>query len=192
MSIDQFHTDEAYTSKPMTPRPLGISLLAGLSILGSVLLAGGCVYLAISDNTELKANLNTLGIPFSLLWIGIFLLAVIGFVGGIGAWTGKAWGWWLLAFYYVYGIARNANALYSVSVLATEIPTDSPRGPGYYYAKFAGRLSIDVLILIYLYKPNVLSFFGLSEIKKVKLLVILVTATFLLFVLGTILFVTQA
>jgi hypothetical protein len=191
MNTDQIHTDEAYASNPMIPRPIGISLLAGLSVLGSVVLASGCVYLAISDNTELKANLNTLGIPFSLLWIGILLLAVLGFVGGIGAWTGKAWGWWLLAFYYVYGIARNANALYSVSVLANEIPTDSPRGPGYYYAKFACRLCIDVLILIYLYKTNVLSFFGLSEIKKIKSLVILVTATILLFALGTILFMTQ-
>jgi hypothetical protein len=147
-------------------RPLGISILAVLHIVGGIIL-GVMQLVLLGKLNEIEAPLRSIGIPPVLLVIGVGFLALLGTAAGVGMWTGKKWGWWLGAFYYVYSITRNATALVTVAELANEIASDG-RGPGYYYVKHTGRIAVSLLILLYFFKENVLHFFGLEDISKSK------------------------
>ena len=51
---------------------------------------------------------------------------------------------------------------------------DGLHGPGFYMAKFGFRSVVSFLLLLYFFKRNVLSYFGLQEINKPKAISILV------------------
>lgn len=80
--------------------PRGVSILACLHLIGGVVLLGLQIFLALNMD-QWSANLNEVGIPPTLLIIGMMIIAVVGIAAGIGMWRGKAWGWWCGAFYYV-------------------------------------------------------------------------------------------
>ena len=163
-------------------RPTGVSILAAIHMFGgAVLLIMQVVMLWKFD--AIADTLNEVGIPPILLVLGVMLLAGLGLASGIGMWIGTRWGWWCGAFYYVYSVARNANAFFMVAELAEQFSQDPHdlHGPGYYYAKFGGRVAIHSLLLLYFFKSNVLAYFGLSDIHKGKALLILIAITALIF-----------
>lgn len=158
----------------MRQRPLGISILAILHLAGGVLLCALQIPLLAAVG-ELQDPLRAAGVPPILLVLGMLFLAVLGITAGVGMWLGKQWGWWFGAFYYVYGVARNAPALGTVAELADDLP-EGARGPGYYYAKHGMRILVHLLILLYFFKGNVLAYFGLEEQSKWKAVSALVAA----------------
>lgn len=167
----------------MNDRPVGVSILAVLHLIGGVLLLGAQVLL-FANLDRVTEGLDTVGIPPALLIVGLMLLAGITLASGIGMWLGTRWGWWCAAFYYVYSVARNANAFLMVSDFAEGLEGGS-RGPGYYYAKFGGRVIIHFLLFLYFFKTNVLEYFDMNDMHKGKAVAILVLITATIFGIST-------
>ena len=167
----------------MKDRPVGVSILSALHIVGGVLLLGLQVFM-LAKLDEVSKGLSDAGIPPALLIMGMLLLAGIALASGIGMWLGTRWGWWCATFYYVYSIARHANAFLTVSAFAEDLEGSS-RGPGYYYAKFGGRVLFHFLLLLYFFKSNVLQYFGMEHVRKIKAVGILIAITFLIFIVST-------
>lgn len=163
----------------MKDRPTGVTILAVLHLIGGVLLLFGQVVL-LANLDRVSQGLDAVGIPPALLVMGVMLLAGIALVSGIGMWLGTRWGWWCAAFYYVYSVARHANAFVMVSDLADGLEGGS-RGPGYYYAKFGGRVVIHLLLLLYFFKDNVVEYFEVQDQHKGKAIGILIGVTAAIF-----------
>lgn len=112
------------------------------------------------------------------------LLSVIAFASGIGMWLGTRWGWWCATFYYVYSIARYGNALLLVDGFAEALEDDSRELESYYF-KFGALIVFHFLLLLYFFKPNVVEYFGVSDIHKGKAVGLLVAVTASVFAIST-------
>jgi hypothetical protein len=163
----------------MKERPIGVSILAVLHLVGGVGLVAMQVWM-LFDYERIAAGMSEVGIPPTLLFIGVLLLAVLGLASGIGMWIGTKWGWWCATFYYTYGLTRNFNALYFTWSISDEIPA-GPRGASYYYAKYTARFCVSLLLLLYFFKPNVLAYFDMQGVHRGKAIAALATATAAIF-----------
>lgn len=172
-------------------RPVGVSLLAVLHIVGGVGLAVVLLIgLAYLGNTSQSRNrdgllqvLNSNGISPALLLFGILFLLGIALASGIGLMLGSRWGWRVAIFYYTYSISRNLNALVFFAG-ATEALQNSSRGPAYYFAKHFARVAISILVLCYLMKPKVCDYFGVNESQKGRMIGILIGTGITVFALS--------
>ena len=153
-------------------RPVGISILAVLHVIGGIGLFG-VQFLMFANLQTMEETLRTIGIPPILLIVGVMFLAILAIASGVGMWLGKAWGWWLGSFYYVYSIFRNVSALLMVFAMADQFDGGS-RGPEFYVFKHSFRIVIHFLLFLYFFKSNVLGFFGLSSLNKGQAIGILV------------------
>ncbi len=154
--------------------PTGVAILAILHLVGGTLLFGAQLFLWFHSES-LEDSLRFIGIAPAALIVSVAFLSLLTVASGIGMWMGKKWGWWLASFYYVYGVFRNAAALATIHTLADQLG-DSVRGPGFYAVKHSVRILVHLLLLAYLLKGNVLHYFGLETMSKVKAIGILITA----------------
>ncbi len=141
-------------------RPVGVSILAVLHLIGGILLFGA-QFLLFANLQAMGESLRSIGIPPVLLIIGVMFLAVLAIASGVGMWMGTKWGWWLASFYYVYSIFRNCSALLTVFTIADQLEGDS-RGPEYYMTKHGVRIIVHLLLFLYFFNGNVLAFFGME------------------------------
>lgn len=153
-------------------RPVGVSILAMLHLVGGVGLAVVLVALVV-NRQAIGEPLQMLGMPPALLIIGVLFLAVLTIASGVGMWMGTKWGWWLAAFYYLYGVVRHGSALMTVAALADRLE-DGMRGPAFYLIKFGVRIIVHLLLVLYFFRGNVRAFFGLTTVGKARALGILV------------------
>ncbi|HNY89200.1 MAG TPA: hypothetical protein PK154_03625 [Methanoregulaceae archaeon] len=120
----------------MAERPLGITILAILWILGGLFwimagLLGGAVLGSIG-----------LGILGAALGIILFIIGIIDLLIGIGCLKGWGWIWTVGVIVVIINIALHLLALVSGGIGAIL------------------GLAIGILILWYLFQPNVKAFFG--------------------------------
>jgi hypothetical protein len=154
-------------------RPVGVTILSILFLIGAVLLTGITAFavfaVASGDDRvrQISESLATFGMPISLLAFGVALLVALSWASGIGMLLGTKWGWYCGSFWYAYAIMRNLNALWFLygmpETLTTEMSSSSSRGPEHYYIKYSGRLIVSCLIYLYFFKANVREHFGLSS-----------------------------
>lgn len=161
----------ALESREKPDRPVGVSILAVLHIIGGGLLLIA-QFVMIANLNAMQEPLESIGIPPALLIVGVMFLCVVTLASGVGMWLGTRWGWWLMAFYYVYGILRNAMAIVTVGMLADQLE-GAARGPEYYVVKHGMRVVIQAMILCYCFKANVVEYFDLRDVSKLKALAIL-------------------
>lgn len=147
-------------------RPKVVSILAVLHILSGVAL----LVMIAGFGRQLGAIGSMWGTSPLFAQLSMLFLGVLTLAAGVGMWRGAAWGWWLAAFYYVYAIYRNANALLLISGMADQLVGEA-RGPGYYYVKHVGRVVTHSLVLFYLFRESVLAYFGLDQLAKGRALV---------------------
>jgi len=155
-------------------RPVGIAVLAVLHFGGGILL-GAMQLFMLPKLDEFEEPLRSAGLSPLLLLIGITFLALLGIAAAIGMWFGRKWGWWLATFYYVYAMARNIWALVLIARLHDDLGNGG-RGPEDYYFKHLGRIVVHALILVYFFRANVLSYFGLERLSKWTAMTVLVWA----------------
>jgi len=151
-----------------TKRPVGVTIIAILAIIGGILLLfGGIAFVALapilsqintiddnSSNSSFSLNINgtDVTVPKNTLFIfGGFLgiiggmLIVIGIAGFVVAWgllTGKGWAWIVTIIVAIISIILNLIVVIS-GVLENIV-----------------GLIIYGVIIYYLYRPNVKSYFG--------------------------------
>ena len=155
-------------------RPVGISILSCLSIIGGLLTAVLWTILIITPtiSKRLWLGLSVLGIPPFVLIIGVAFLCTLSVLAGFGMRKGRKWGWYLGSFASLYNVLRNISALLLVPTILDSISpeenTQMTRDPSYYYVKYGIRAIISLLIYFYFFKENVRAYFGLSKQKKWK------------------------
>lgn len=173
----------AYVKEPSSgpvKRPIGLVILVVFVVITAIVVAGVGVlmFATIAAN---QAAASVLGVP--IIAIGGFMIGIGGLilVSAVGLRMGKIWGWWLVG--VGYSLSALWNGLFLMFIIGMSTLGQIPGGaPGEVYTKYGVRAVIAGLIVSYLFKDNVLTFFALHNQSKGKLFGILCGITFLLFV----------
>lgn len=178
-SDPSFSVEDLSEGKTSVPkRPLGITLLAILFVAGAGL--GGILTLLTFGQSSGNNTPQPTDASSTPLIIGLVFIGVLVFVAGIGMWRGHKWGWWCAAFYYLNAIARDTNAMaVMIPSLVEQLPEEASRGsrgPGHYFAQFAIRVVVHSLLLLYIFKPTVMAYFGLAGMHRGKAIASLIAA----------------
>lgn len=173
----------AYVKEPSSgpvKRPIGLVILVVFVVITAIVVVGVGVlmFATIAAN---QAAASVFGVP--IIAIGGFMIGIGGLilVSAVGLWMGKIWGWWLVG--VGYSLSALWNGLFLMFIIGMSTLGQIPGGaPGEVYTKYGVRAVIAGLIVSYLFKDNVLTFFALHNQSKGKLFGILCGITFLLFV----------
>ncbi len=128
-------------------RPTGISVLAVLTVLGSLAgLYNGSLYLS---GGEYLTSLGVTGYDLFFYAEGVvgIVFAIWGLLVGYSFWTAKPWGWTSGVAYTIVGLV---NGVIIVAVLPY----------GNVVAGIAIGFIIDLIVLVYLFRGNVKAYFG--------------------------------
>ena len=155
---------EFMEEKPRVGRPLGVAILAVLDIIVGILaFIGGIAATAVStivNDPEIRdairdamisagiadvdAVLDILATVLLVIGAIMFVMGLVGIVVGWGLWAGKQWAWIIAVIFYIAGIV--------ISAVFMVWPVWSP-------IDVIGVI-IGVVILYYLFRPNVRAWFG--------------------------------
>lgn len=116
-------------------RPLGISILAILEMAGGVIAIIGGILAGVA----MSSIIGTLG---PLVGVISVIAGLVAFAAGYGFWTGAKWSWWLAIVLYALGIISSLASL-AVGAVFSVI-----------------GLVVDVLLIYYLNRPGVKSWFN--------------------------------
>ncbi|MBA4105143.1 MAG: hypothetical protein C0485_05245 [Pirellula sp.] len=121
----------------------------------------------VFNSAAAEHSLRQAGIPISLLLAGMIILGLLYFLSGLGMLAGKKWGWWLAVFYYVYSVARHANALFLLEDMAEQL--GAPEGGLVrFQIKYGVRIVFALLVLVYLFREPVRIYFRLEQTSKLR------------------------
>lgn len=162
-------------------RPLGVSLLAILLIFGGASL----LFVQLISFGKLNEASSAMGVTSYFFQGAVAFLGLLGVAAGIGTWLGKKWGWWLALFYFAYAVTRNMNVLLIISDISSQYQA-AMSGMAMAYVKYALRALWNCALLYYLCRETVTSYFGTTDTKKGKALLIVFGICISLFVIGTI------
>jgi len=118
-------------------RPFGVTLIAVLQLLGSLALLFAGLGLLVGGSLIAGYELGIAGGAF------ILLFAIIGFVIFLGLWRGRSWAWYLMLIFTLISVLGMVGTLVMGSI---------PSILG---------VVVDIVILYYLFRPNVKSFFNI-------------------------------
>jgi hypothetical protein len=163
-------------------RPLSVTLISILLIVGGVILTVTQLF-ALKSINDASAGI---GIPAVLLQGSIAFLGLLGIAGGVGAWMGKKWGWWLAIFYFAYALGRNVNAIISIKDIVDQFGAPS-QGMAFYYIKYGIRVLWNGLIFLFLVRSDTVNaYFSTENIPKWRAAAIVFGIVILIYVVVTI------
>ena len=132
-------------------RPFGVTLLAVLHVIQAlVVFLVGVVVVAVGE----LVSRRLFGVPHLLrgiLWVigaVLIILRLLYLVLAYGLWTGKGWAWWISLLLAGLGVLGSLLSLLRGGLIAII------------------TLLLDILIIYYLTRPNVKTFFGESTPKS--------------------------
>jgi hypothetical protein len=152
--------EEANAPSSSAPRPLGIWILAVLHLLFGLLCLLLCalvVYAGLTGN-DMISTTHSLGQTIAIF--GGFMLVAVS--SAIGLWRGDRWGWWLTAFYYVWGVL---SVVAEFGMLLSPLNQQDPDFLGPPLPEKFIHAAIHAGILAYLFKGPVRDFFRLQSLK---------------------------
>ena len=160
----------------MRKRPVGISILAVLSLVGGI----GILILQFVFFDLLQEGFSQIGVSKNASVVNISILGGWAIAGGVGLWFGKNWGWWLGVLYLSYSVLRNAYATVAISDLVSQFPEQNINATKY-YVTHGLRVVVHSLIVLYYFRENVLDYFGLESSNKSTLFKQMAGATAVLY-----------
>jgi hypothetical protein len=165
-------------------RPIGVTIIAILTIIGGILLLisgislialGSLISVTPSGTTTTTTNANSHPIAqvFGIISaaIGSALLVIgIGYIAMFyGLLKGKRWAWTITIILLIIGIAIQIISTTAGSVFNASISSSSSANS--VISGIAGGIigiAINVVVIYYLYRPNVKAFFGKNFSQDVK------------------------
>lgn len=151
-------------STKIRKRPIGVTVLAAFHLLGVVL--GLFLFLPFDfNNPQLASILKKLDATTAQLIFNFVFLFFLVVLSGVGMLLGKWWGWFLAANYYLNSILRNGYTILMIEQIYLHLDPDDPE-IHQAYTKYGARLAINFLLLVYLLRDNVLSYFGIQVKRK--------------------------
>ena len=163
-------------------RPLGVTIIAILTIIGGIILLLGAVSL-IAVETLISvaphtANTAALLVPqffgvipaaigSVLLEIGIAYLVMF-----YGLLKGKGWAWTITIILVVIGIAiqimsTTSGAVFSASIISSSLSNNANTVISGIIGGIIA-IAINVVVVYYLYRPNVKAYFGKAYPPEIK------------------------
>jgi hypothetical protein len=167
-------------------RPIGVTIIAILTIIGGILLLisgislialGSLISVTPSGTTTTTTNANSHPIAqvFGIISaaIGSALLVIgIGYIAMFyGLLKGKRWAWTITIILLIIGIAIQIISTTAGSVFNASISSSSSSSANSVISGIAGGIigiAINVVVIYYLYRPNVKAFFGKNFSQDVK------------------------
>ncbi len=145
-------------------KPLGITLLTILHVIGSIAIVP--VFLMLfSKKGEMAVGLE--GLPFTTtdIFAGLLLVAVLTVGSALGMYLGRQWGWWLASYYYVHSAVQKTFAFVTTFQMANQLGASEAEIQTLAVKTFP-RVIVKLLILFYLFRPQVWEYFEIAKIRK--------------------------
>ncbi len=130
----------------MTPRPLGIAILSTFDIACGALVLVLMLALVPIMRGEWIGPVDDPGLA---------VLAALACLVGVGMWQGARWAWWLVALSFGYAILSQGLAM----ALSGGVPQAE-------LLESIGYFVVNSLLLLYLFKPNVVAYFGVGGVSS--------------------------
>jgi hypothetical protein len=145
-------------------RPIGVAILAVLFGLGGIAFSALLIFIAKADDNEQWFAQK--GLPYA--WFAVFsvLFVLLALACSIGMWLGAKWSWWLVAFYYFFMLFGDICQLLLIAPIKA-IGHDYEAVQVLLVRQGIGAI-INFCFLRYLFKANVLRFFGLGSLRKLR------------------------
>jgi hypothetical protein len=152
-------------------RPRGIWILAGLHLLVGLLFAAATLlYLRGAFDVVTGEGQSRVPWPFLTVVLLCTFISACALSTSIGLWLGARWGWWLTAFYYVWGVLGSVtDVLFGIWYLEER----NFESIAWFLPGHLILLGIHSLILVYLCKKTVRHFFRLQSLRMSRALALL-------------------
>ncbi|MCB7130187.1 MAG: hypothetical protein J3T61_11690, partial [Candidatus Brocadiales bacterium] len=145
-------------------RPVGIVLLALVHLVSGLYIAGQRWFMLVNIYSTSPGSI-TMSASYKVMLFGEVLIVVVAITSAVGLFVGAKWGWWLAAFHWTWRIAREVLIPLSALILTglsnnaeTEVTLD--------FAEMFVPVILQSLLLLYLFKENVLEFFRFDSLSK--------------------------
>jgi hypothetical protein len=146
-------------------RPIGVTILAVIYLIAG----GASMFSLLVLLARYRHDVRTFpGYEFEWVIFNVLLFTGLSIASGVGMWAGRRWGWWITVVNLV------AGAIYQVCSLARVMMGNGP------YAGFVElehialtnglSVLIVLLVVLYFFKGNVVSYFGLQDKRRSNLL----------------------
>ena len=163
-------------------RPLGVTIIAILTIIeGILLLLGGASLIAVGALISVAPHTTTAKILLVPQFFGVISAAIgsvlleIGIaylVMFYGLLKGKGWAWTITIILVVIGIAiqimsTTSGAVFSASIISSSLSNNA----NIVISGIIGgiiAIAINVVVVYYLYRPNVKAYFGNAHPPEIK------------------------
>lgn len=166
-------SDDVFIGERPRGRPVGVLILAVLQLIGGGLVVLGPASFLFTLSMAPPEALHELRTEHILVVANMAGIGVVMLASAIGMWTGAQWGWWLGAFNYVYSLLEFAATLLAAALMTGGLGA-STGNPEYTIPRQALRVAVCALIAFYFFQGNVLEYFGLRGLGRLKALGILV------------------
>lgn len=155
-------------------RPIGVTIIAILTVIGGLLLLfGGISFLGVGALFSIASTTETpngtgedagfIGPVFGIFFLligGVFLIIrIVHIVMSYGLWKGRGWAWTITIIITMIGIAIQVISGITNSIFTASI-TDDTNSSIFAIISPIIVIAINALILYYLYRPHVKVYFG--------------------------------
>ncbi|TVP39478.1 hypothetical protein [Candidatus Nitrosocosmicus arcticus] len=144
-----------------TKRPIGVTIIAILTIIGGIaLLIGGLGFIAFAgvlsvvsseESSTEAANIAALGILPMILGVLMVVIGIIYLIVSYGLLKGKGWAWTITIIVTIIGIVIQIISAVSTGLLTSSLASG--------LATHIIGIIISGIIIFYLYRPHVRSYF---------------------------------
>jgi uncharacterized membrane protein len=157
-------------------RPIGVTIIAILTIIGGILLLisglslialGTLISITPSGTTTTSTNVNShpmaqvFGIISAAIGSALLVIGIGYIIMFYGLLKGKRWAWTITIILLIIGIAIQIISTTAGSVFNASISSSSSANS--VISGIAGGIigiAINIVVIYYLYRPNVKAFFG--------------------------------
>ena len=160
-------------------KPLLVSVLAVVSILAGLLFVLVIQFLLMMKEYALE-RLALYEVSYESFMFSMIATAVLYLAVGIGMWKGTKWGWWLAQFFFVHDILSRLPISLSTITATYNISSNI-------YVNALGSL-VDILLIWYFFRPEILTYFNMKKVKKIKSILIITGINIALIITSTIIF----
>ena len=149
-------------------RPWGVFLLGSLhAIAGSLLVVLSVLFLLAVSVKPLPVEASPRSVHVAM--IAFVISGSVALASGLGLLGGKAWGWRLGIFHYVWMLFQNGGEILAVLLLPSAMDALQTSMPVFLF-KHGGRMIVSCLLLKYLFQGHVMRHFAVEEVEPKILL----------------------
>jgi len=157
--------DEQVIGQP-TSRPIGISILAVLHVLGGLLFGALAAFLI----TQLDQTGTIIG------WMVLIVgppLTILAIATGVGLWRGQKWAWWVATLYYFQFVVGGVFILVTIVIMCLVLQGPLTERRQELLIQHVGRILIFAPLTWYMMKRSSFAFFGFQRLTRLRALSIL-------------------